>query len=71
MLCALQPAAAIEVPVIGGSRFSIPVASMKQMRFQTTLHQQFDFNCCSAAVATLLTHQYGFPVSEAFVFERT
>ncbi|GGE88320.1 C39 family peptidase [Massilia psychrophila] len=70
LLSALQPAVAIEVPAIGGSRFTIPVASMKQMRFQTTLRQQFDFSCGSAAVATLLTHQYGFPVSEEFVFEQ-
>ena len=70
LLCALQAAHAIEVPAIGGSRFTIPVASMKQMRFKTTLRQQFDFSCGSAAVATLLTHQYGFPVSEAFVFEQ-
>ena len=70
LLCALQPAAAIEVPAIGGSRFTIPVASIKQMRFQTTLRQQYDFSCGSAAVATLLSHQYGHPVSEAFVFEQ-
>jgi len=70
LLCTLQPARAIEVPAIGGSRFTIPVASIKQMRFQTTLRQQFDFSCGSAAVATLLTHQYGLPVSEAFVFEQ-
>ena len=70
LLCALQAARAIEVPAIGGSRFTIPIASMKQMRFKMTLRQQFDFSCGSAAVATLLTHQYGFPVSEAFVFEQ-
>ena len=40
------------------------------MRFQSTLRQQYDFSCGSAAVATLLTHHYGHPVSEQFVFEQ-
>lgn len=70
MLCAVQSAVALDVPAIGGSLFTVPVASMKQMRFQTTLRQQYDFSCGSAAVATLLTHHYGHPVSEAFVFEQ-
>ena len=33
-----------------------------------TLRQQFDFSCGSAAVATLLTHHYGKPVTEREVF---
>ncbi len=70
LLCAVQAASALDVPAIGGSLFSVPVASMKQMRFQTTLRQQYDFSCGSAAVATLLTHHYGHPVSEAFVFQQ-
>lgn len=70
LLCATQQAEALEVPAIGGSRFSIPVASMKAIRFQTTLRQQYDFSCGSAAVATLLTHHYAHPVSEHFVFEQ-
>jgi predicted double-glycine peptidase len=70
MLCAVQQAVAIDVPAIGGSRFTVPVASIKQIRFQTTLRQQYDFSCGSAAVATLLTHHYARAVSEAFVFEQ-
>jgi predicted double-glycine peptidase len=41
---------------------------MQALRFATTLHQQYDFSCGSAALATLLTHHYGFPVSESTVF---
>ncbi len=41
---------------------------MKEQRFQKTLHQQYDFSCGSAALATLLTHHYNFPVSEQDVF---
>jgi predicted double-glycine peptidase len=70
LLCAVRPATALEVPAIGGSQFSVPVASIKAIKFTTTLRQQFDFSCGSAAVATLLTHHYAHPVSEQVVFEQ-
>jgi predicted double-glycine peptidase len=63
-------AGAMELPAIGGSRFAVPIASMKAIRFQTTLRQQYDFSCGSAAIATLLTHHYAYPVSEQLVFEQ-
>ncbi len=51
---------------------SIQVRSLKEMKleqaFRRTIHQQFDFSCGSAAVATLLTYQYGRPTSEMAVF---
>jgi predicted double-glycine peptidase len=70
MLCAVGQVAGVEVPAIGGSSFAVPVASMKALKFQSTLRQQYDFSCGSAAVATLLTHHYGYRVSEQFVFEQ-
>lgn len=54
----------------GGSRYRVPVASLKDVRFQATVRQQFDFSCGSAALATLLTHHYGRAVTERVVFER-
>jgi predicted double-glycine peptidase len=48
----------------------VPVSSIKQLRFQQTLHQQYDFSCGSAALATLLTYQYGIKVTEQAVFEQ-
>jgi predicted double-glycine peptidase len=69
LLCAVHHAGALDLPGIGGSRFTVPVASMKEIKFQATLRQQYDFSCGSAAVATLLTHHYGRPVSERVVFE--
>lgn len=48
--------------------FNVPVTSLKQARFKTVVRQQYDFSCGSAAVATLLTHQFGQPVTEADVF---
>lgn len=69
VLCSFMAgASAIELPIVGGARFNVPVASMKAVRFQSTLHQQFDFSCGSAAVATLLTFHYGMPVDERAVF---
>jgi predicted double-glycine peptidase len=34
------------------------------------VRQKYDFSCGSAAVATLLTYQYGYPVSEQAAFEQ-
>ncbi|MGY3266498.1 C39 family peptidase [Lysobacter sp. HA35] len=53
-----------------GQRYSVPVTSLKEARFRTTVRQQYDFSCGSAAAATLLTFQYGHPVSEAEVFQQ-
>jgi predicted double-glycine peptidase len=54
---------------MGAGSFAIPVTSMKEARFKATTRQQFDFSCGSAAVATLLTYHYGYPVTEQTVFE--
>jgi uncharacterized protein len=52
---------------------TVPVHTIKQLKlmraFQRTLHQQYDFSCGSAAVATLLTFQYDRPVDETTVFK--
>jgi len=57
-----------EVRVPYGGAYSLPVTSLKAARYRTTVPQQYDFSCGSAAVATLLTFQYGHPVTEAEVF---
>lgn len=58
----------VRVPNSGG--YSVRVTSLKEARFKTTVPQKFDFSCGSAATATLLTFQYGHPVSEAEVFKQ-
>ena len=58
----------IDLQGIGG-RYTVPVTSLKEARYRATLRQQYDFSCGSAAIATLLTHQYGLPTSEQVVFE--
>lgn len=65
-MCALllEPARSAELALPGGERVAVRVTSMKALRFQATLRQQYDFSCGSAALATLLTHHYHFPVDE-------
>lgn len=57
-----------DMPVQSGGPYSVPITSIKGLRFRNTIHQQFDFSCGSAALATLLTHHYNFPVSEQQIF---
>jgi len=57
------------MPSMGmGGDFTIPVRSLKQQRQARTLIQKYDFSCGSAAVATLLTHHFNYPVTEQQVF---
>jgi predicted double-glycine peptidase len=48
--------------------YAIRVTSLKEARFATTRHQQYDFSCGSAALATLLTFHYNDPVNEQQIF---
>lgn len=51
-----------------GGAYRLHVTSLKEARFKTTVAQRYDFSCGSAATATLLTYQYGYPVDEQSVF---
>jgi hypothetical protein len=70
LCCALLPfpGRGAELLVPGGS-LSVPVASIAQRRFTSTMRQQYDFSCGSAALATLLTHHYGHPITEQAAFQ--
>lgn len=57
------------LPAIDGGALQMPVTSLRQVRLAYTVRQQYDFSCGSAAIATLLTHHYGYPITEAEVFE--
>jgi uncharacterized protein len=52
---------------------SLPLHTLKQLRlmraFRRTWHQQYDYSCGSAAVATLLTYQYDRPTAETTIFK--
>ena len=67
LLAGLAQAGKVDVRV-NGAPYRMQVVSLKEARFQTTVPQQYDFSCGSAATATLLTYQYGIPVTEAEVF---
>lgn len=51
-----------------GAGYAMHVTSLKEARFKRTVKQQFDFSCGSAAVATLLTYQYDYPMTEQTAF---
>lgn len=65
--CGVQ-AQAMELTGTGSGSFFVKVTSLKEARFKATTRQQFDFSCGSAAIATLLTYHYNYPVTEQAVF---
>ncbi|MGJ9417609.1 C39 family peptidase [Massilia sp. CMS3.1] len=70
LLLGSQQASAAELSLPSGIRVgSMPVKSMKDLRFQATLRQQYDFSCGSAALATLLSHHYNTPTTEQLAFQ--
>ncbi|MEO8364857.1 MAG: C39 family peptidase [Pseudoxanthomonas sp.] len=62
------PASELDVRVPQAGSFALRVTSLKEARFKTTVPQQYDFSCGSAATATLLTYQYGMAVNEKQIF---
>jgi predicted double-glycine peptidase len=62
-------AGSVDLPFQVGGAFSVPVTSLKEERLRSTIRQQYDFSCGSAALATLLTHHYGYPTTEEAVFQ--
>ena len=64
------PAASVTVPGAQGQSINLRLTSLKEARFRNTIRQKYDFSCGSAAVATLLTYQYGYPVNEQAAFEQ-
>jgi predicted double-glycine peptidase len=71
-LFALAPicawAGSAQLTGVAGGNYRLQVTTLKEARFRNTIHQKYDFSCGSAAVATLLTYQYGYPVSERTAF---
>jgi uncharacterized protein len=67
LLCLAPQVRAVDLAP-AGARFVVPLTSLKEIRFRSTLRQKYDFSCGSAAVATLLSHHYAHPVTEQQVF---
>ncbi|HWA00770.1 MAG TPA: C39 family peptidase [Caulobacterales bacterium] len=53
----------------GGGSYTINVISWRDIPFRTTVRQQYDYSCGSAALATLLRYHYGIAVNEARIFQ--
>ncbi len=53
-----------------GQTYTLRITTLKEAKFRDTIRQKYDFSCGSAAVATLLTYQYDYPVNEQIVFEQ-
>ena len=62
-------AATVMLPGALGGSFNVKVTSLKEARFRTTIRQQYDFSCGSAALATLLTYHYEDQLGEPEVFK--
>ena len=72
LTCLAAPAVeagSLELPFQIGGAYNVPVRSLKEARFSATIRQQYDFSCGSAALSTLLTHHYKYPVTEDKIFE--
>jgi len=54
---------------VGGGAVTLGVESYQEQKYKSTIAQQHDFSCGSAALATLLTHNYNIPVTEDTVFQ--
>ena len=59
----------VQVPGASLGTMWVKVTSIKERRFKSTVQQQFDFSCGSAALATLLTFHYDDKVTETDVFK--
>lgn len=66
--CNSAQAGSVNLPGLG-QHHNVNVVSFKEARFRTIYKQQYDFSCGSAALASLLTFHYGFPVTEKDVFD--
>jgi predicted double-glycine peptidase len=68
--CTMAAAQGAYFPSLGGVTARLPITSMQAARTAGTVLQQYDFSCGSAALATLLSHHYGHPVSEQEVLQQ-
>lgn len=66
----LAPHSAKALDLAGVGRVNVPVTSLKDLKFQRTLRQQYDYSCGAAALATLLSHHYQTPTPEQDVFQQ-
>lgn len=54
---------------LGGGASTLAVESFQHRKYESTIAQEHDFSCGSAALATLLTYNYKVPATEKDVFQ--
>lgn len=54
---------------MGGGAPSLNVESFQEQKYESTIAQEHDFSCGSAALATLLRYNYNIPATEDQVFQ--
>ena len=69
MVATASHAGRAEVQTSPGTSYPLHLTSLKEALFRNTIRQKYDFSCGSAAVATLLTYQYAYPVDEQAAFD--
>jgi len=57
------------IPTNSTGQFKVKTRSLKDMKFNGIIRQNYDFSCGSAALASLLTYHYNRPVTEKEVIE--
>ncbi len=67
--CLPAPVFAQAMLTEAGATYALPVTSLRDIPFRTTVRQQYDYSCGSASLATLLRYHYGMAVTEAEVFK--
>lgn len=67
--CVTAHADTLDLSGIGSGGYAVNVTSLKEAHFKSTMRQNHDFSCGSAALATLLTYHYDYPVTEKTVFD--
>ena len=65
---AVSPTSRFVAPVGPVGDYQVPVRSMAEQRFAGVIRQKYDFSCGSAALASLLRHQYRYDVGEEDAF---
>jgi uncharacterized protein len=72
VLCADHAAAqsSIDTSTFAGVPLTKTVRSMKDLRYNHIVSQQFDFSCGAAALATLLKYGYGIDIPETELIRR-
>jgi len=68
LFCSMPVFSATQTITTTAGVFNVQVTSIEEARFQSTVRQERDFSCGSAALATVLTYHYEHPISEHDIF---